>query len=88
MNFKNFHIKIYLLISLYILIIFPVGAQNQPDIPKPRGPVNLSDTSNLIIFIVLPLVIILAYLIFRKRIHRIKEEQNDLEAKDDKQEKD
>lgn len=52
-------------------------AQNQPDIPKPRGPVDLSDTSNLIIFIVIPLIILIVYLVYRKRIKKVREERED-----------
>ncbi|SMD41597.1 hypothetical protein SAMN00777080_0122 [Aquiflexum balticum DSM 16537] len=43
----------------------------------PRGPVDLSETNNLVIFIIIPAVIIIAFLIFRKRIKRIKKEKNE-----------
>lgn len=43
----------------------------------PRGPVDLSETSNLVIFIIIPAIIIIAFLIFRKRIKRIKKEKNE-----------
>lgn len=61
----------------FLLTPFVSHAQMQPDIPMPRGPVDLSETSNLVIFIIIPAIIIIAYLIFRKRIKRIKEEKNE-----------
>lgn len=77
-------LKKILLIPLFLItIILPVWSQNQPDIPKPRGPVDLSDTSNLILFIIIPAIIIVAYLFFRKKINRIKKEQRESEAKKD-----
>lgn len=43
----------------------------------PRGPVDLTEPSNLVIFIIIPVIIIIAFLIFRKRIKRIKKEKSD-----------
>jgi len=59
---------------LFVLLFFPIlsYSQKQPGIPMPRGPVDLSETSNLVIFIIIPAIIIIAFLIFRKRIKRIK----------------
>ncbi len=62
-----------------VLLFFPIlsYSQKQPGIPMPRGPVDLSETSNLVIFIIIPAIIIIAFLIFRKRIKRIKKEKNE-----------
>lgn len=45
-------------------------AQNQPDIPKPRGPVDLSDPANVVIFIVIPFLIFIFYLIWRREMKK------------------
>jgi phosphotransferase system glucose/maltose/N-acetylglucosamine-specific IIC component len=62
-----------------VLLFFPIlsYSQKQPGIPMPRGPVDLSETSNLVIFIIIPAIIIIAFLIFRKRIKRIKKKKNE-----------
>ncbi|MCH7401109.1 hypothetical protein ACFOUP_01605 [Belliella kenyensis] len=67
--------------SMAVLLLFMqihsiAYAQNQPDIPKPTGPIDFSETSNIIIFIVIPAAIIIAYLIFRNRIRNIKQEKS------------
>ncbi|WP_084118469.1 hypothetical protein [Aquiflexum balticum] len=64
---------------LVVLLFLPFlsYSQKQPGIPMPRGPVDLSETNNLVIFIIIPAVIIIAFLIFRKRIKRIKKEKNE-----------
>ncbi|MCH7411174.1 hypothetical protein MM239_17390 [Belliella sp. DSM 111904] len=54
-----------------------VFAQNQPDIPKPRGPIDFSQTSNIVIFIIIPTIIIIAFIIFRGRIKKIKGENEE-----------
>ncbi len=63
------------LLAIILLIPGISFAQYQEGIPKPSGPVDLSETSNQILFIALPLVILILYLIFRKRIKKIKEEK-------------
>ncbi len=64
---------------LFTLNFFPLLAysQNQPGLPKPTGPVDLSDTSDLIIFVIIPAVILILFLIFRKRIIKIKREKQE-----------
>ncbi len=63
------------LLTIILLIPSITYAQYQENIPKPSGPVDLSKTSNQVIFIYIPLAIIIIYLIYRKRIKRIKEEK-------------
>ena len=63
------------LLALILLIPGMSYAQYQEGIPKPSGPVDLSETSNQIIFIAIPVAILILYLIFRKRIRKIKEEK-------------
>jgi hypothetical protein len=64
-----------LLLAIILMIPSITYAQYQEGIPKPSGPVDLTKTSNIVIFIALPLIILIVYLIFRKRIKRIKEEK-------------
>lgn len=69
-NLSNF------LLAIILLIPGMSYAQYQEGIPKPSGPVDLSETSNQILFIAIPLFILILYLIFRKRIKKIKKEKN------------
>lgn len=75
----NQHIKInyafiYFLLALFF-IPFLSYSQKQQDIPRPRGPVDLSETSNVIIYLVIPAIILIVFLIFRKRMGGNKEEE-------------
>ncbi|WP_153231800.1 hypothetical protein [Algoriphagus machipongonensis] len=63
------------LLSMIFLIPGISFAQYQEGIPKPSGPIDFSETSNQIIFIAIPLVILILYLIFRRRIKKIREER-------------
>lgn len=52
----------------------PIAAQQQRNIPRPSEPLDLSSTSNLLIFIVIPLIILILYFVFRKRIQKVRQE--------------
>jgi ABC-type multidrug transport system fused ATPase/permease subunit len=67
-------LNIIFTIIAFILDI-PAIAQRQQNIPKPSDPLDLSDTSTLVIFILIPLVILISYFIFRKRIQRRRQER-------------
>lgn len=56
---------------------FVAIAQKSPGIPMPSGPIDLSKTSNLVIFIIIPAIILIVWLIYRKRIKKIKEEKRE-----------
>ncbi|WP_375583273.1 hypothetical protein [Cyclobacterium xiamenense] len=59
------------LTGLFSLLTYaPALAQMQPDIPQPRGPVDLSDTSNLVIFIILPAIIIVLIFFWRRAVKK------------------
>lgn len=70
------------LLSLFFFLPLLVYSQNQPGIPKPSGPVNLNDTSDLVIYIIIPVIILILFLVFRKRIFKIKEEKQERIQKD------
>ena len=55
--------------------------QKQPGIPQPRGPVDLSDTSNIVIFIVLPIIVIILYFVWRRATKKRKEKADDMEKR-------
>ncbi|WP_194972359.1 hypothetical protein [Aquiflexum lacus] len=77
----NRHIKINFtsinFLLAFLFIPFLSYSQKQQDIPRPRGPVDLSETSNVVIYLVIPAIIIIVFLIFRKRIGRNKEEKTE-----------
>ncbi len=70
------------LLSLFFFLPLLVYSQNQPGIPKPSGPVDLSDNWDLVIYIVIPAIILILFLVFRKRIFKIKEEKQERIQKD------
>lgn len=65
---------IFMLLCCFPTLAF---AQNQPGLPKPTGPVDLSDTTDLVIYILIPVIILIGFLIFRKRIIKIKKEKRE-----------
>lgn len=70
------------LLSLFFFLPLLAFAQNQPGIPKSSGPVDLNDTSDLVIYIIIPAIILILFLVFRKRIFKIKEEKQERIQKD------
>ena len=71
---------------LFTFFLMPLiaYAQKQPGIPRPTGPIDFSQTSNQIIFVLIPAIIIIAYLIFRGRIKKVKQEKRErLKRKDE-----
>jgi hypothetical protein len=72
---KKNSIKIIVLTILSFGLSLKLYAQTQPDIPKPRGPVDLSDTTNAVIFIVIPILIFIFYLIWRREMKKRKERE-------------
>ncbi|EPR70824.1 hypothetical protein [Cyclobacterium qasimii] len=59
-------------VSLLLMAIVPHGlmAQIQEGLPKPSDPIDLSDTSDLVIFIILPILVFILYLFWRKAIKK------------------
>jgi RsiW-degrading membrane proteinase PrsW (M82 family) len=58
------------LVVICLTIVGNVFAQMQPDIPQPRGPVNLRETSNLVLFIILPALVLIGYFFWRRATKR------------------
>ncbi|MFC3417380.1 hypothetical protein [Algoriphagus hitonicola] len=69
--------RITLIFGLSYFLPLLSYAQNQPGLPKPTGPVDLSEDSNLVIYVIIPVIIIILFLIFRKKIIRVKEEKRE-----------
>lgn len=49
--------------------------QKQPGIPKPRGPVDLSETVNLVMFIILPALVVIGYFFWRNAMKKREKEK-------------
>jgi len=64
---------------LFAFVFLPLVSysQTQAEIPKPRGPVDLSKTSNLVLYIVIPAIIFILFMIFRKRIKGIRKNKSE-----------
>lgn len=62
------------LIFLGALLTQQTYGQKNPDIPRPRGPVDLSDTANLVMFIILPVLVIIGFFFWRNAVKKRKEE--------------
>jgi membrane protein insertase Oxa1/YidC/SpoIIIJ len=56
------------LLSLTIIALFPYPllAQIQKGLPKPTDPVDPSKTSDLIIFIILPIIVLILFFFWRR----------------------
>ncbi|WP_114750172.1 hypothetical protein [Pleomorphovibrio marinus] len=68
---------ILILLQAFIYPFVTILGQMQPDIPKPRGPVDLSDPVNVVIFILLPLIVIIAFLFWRKAMQKKRQEEEE-----------
>lgn len=64
---------------LLVLLLIPSLSYSQvpKGVPKPTGPIDLSETSNVVIFIAIPALILIIFLIFRKRIKKVKEDKKE-----------
>lgn len=58
------------ILSFLATLPFAAMAQIQQGIPKPTGPVDLSKTSDLVIFIILPAIVIIIFFFWRKAIKK------------------
>lgn len=62
-------------IRLFILLISGIiFAQKPSGVPGDTGKVELTETSDVVIYIVIPVVIVILYLVWRKRNKSSKEE--------------
>tara|TARA_R110002074_G_scaffold70305_1_gene163283 strand:- start:1466 stop:1735 length:270 start_codon:yes stop_codon:yes gene_type:complete len=55
-----------LALTFFALIPFPLLAQIQKGLPKPTDPVDPSKTSDLVIFIILPIVVLILFFFWRR----------------------
>jgi len=60
-----------LLVSFFYTLFSPsVIGQVPQGIPKDNGPINFNSTSNVIIYIVLPLVVVAVFIVWRIAVKR------------------
>jgi len=76
-NYKRFISTASSFLFAFLLTTGLSYSQIPQNTPKPTGPIDLSRTSNVVIFIVIPVVILIIYLIFRRRIIKVKKEKNE-----------
>ena len=69
----------FLALTVFILCTLPFSgmAQIQRGIPKPTDPIDLSKTSDLVIFIVLPALVIVLIFFWRRAIKKRNQNRND-----------
>ncbi len=75
--FNEINTKKLLLGLTLFLLSFQSWAQKNPNIPRPRGPVDLTETSNLVIFIVIPAVIVIFYFVWRSEMKKRKKREEE-----------
>ena len=64
--------------SLLLMVSGLIYAQRPTNIPEPSEPFNVFESAeNIIFYIVLPVIIIVLYIIWRRRISREKEKETD-----------
>ncbi|PZX55339.1 hypothetical protein LV84_02477 [Algoriphagus ratkowskyi] len=71
---------ISMILGLLLAFLLSPGisySQIPQNTPQPTGPIDFSETSNVIIYVVIPGVILIVFLIFRKRILRAMQERRD-----------
>lgn len=61
-------------------LVYAFG-QKQQGIPQPRGPIDLNDTSNIVIFIVLPIIVIILYFVWKRATKKRKEKADDMDKR-------
>jgi hypothetical protein len=76
-NFKRYISTASSFLFAFLLIPCISYSQVQQGIPKPTGPIDFSKTSNVIIFVVIPAVILIVFLIYRKRIIKVKQDRKE-----------
>jgi heme/copper-type cytochrome/quinol oxidase subunit 2 len=66
---KGFQFRYFILLALFQALQSVNGliAQTPTHIPREGKPVDFIDTTNIIVFIVLPLVIVILYFLWRKQ---------------------
>ncbi|WP_199856440.1 hypothetical protein [Lunatibacter salilacus] len=66
-------IRILTFIVIFLGAFLSYG-QKQPGIPRPRGPVDLSETANVVMFIILPALVVIGYFFWRSAMKKRREE--------------
>lgn len=66
----SFRKALLILVPLWAYLSPYTYAQKNPDIPKPRGPVDLSETANVVMFIILPALVLIGYFFWRSAMKK------------------
>lgn len=75
---SSFQKRTFLLISFFYVLFSPVVIGQVPQgIPKGSGPIDLSSTSNIVIYVVLPIIVIAAIILWRIAIKKRKKEEEE-----------
>jgi uncharacterized BrkB/YihY/UPF0761 family membrane protein len=76
---SSFQKLTFLLVSFFYTLFSPsVIGQVPQGIPKDNGPIDLSSTSNIIVYVVLPLVVVAIFVIWRIANRRKRREEEGL----------
>lgn len=68
---SSFQKLTFLVVSFFYTLFTPsVIGQVPQGIPKDNGPIDLSSTSNVVIYIVLPLMVVVLFVIWRVAVKR------------------
>ncbi|HLT07635.1 MAG TPA: hypothetical protein VK014_08920 [Cyclobacteriaceae bacterium] len=66
LTISSFQKLTFLLVSFFYILFSPsVIGQVPQGIPKDNGPIDFSSTSNVIIYVVVPVVLIIAFIFWR-----------------------
>lgn len=66
-------LKSFFILSFLLLYSYFSNAQKNPNIPRPRGPVDLSQAANIVMFIVLPALVVIGFFFWRSAMRKRKE---------------
>jgi len=75
-NLTPIRLLTFLIILFCGLLSHFTYAQKQPGIPQPRGPVNLSEPANVVMFIILPALVIIGFFFWRAAVKRRQDDKD------------
>ncbi|HLU88845.1 MAG TPA: hypothetical protein VKZ51_03365 [Cyclobacteriaceae bacterium] len=67
-----------LFLSFFYLLFSPVVCGQVPQgIPKGSGPIDFSSTANVVIYIVLPIIVLIAFIFWRISVRKRRKEEEE-----------